>query len=71
MNKFLRGVVVLILLIVIIFIIQNLSIVPINFLFWSFEVRRIWLVFLLFSAGLLSGCIMMWLMQLQIDMRSK
>jgi len=43
----------------IIFIIQNVAIVKISFLFWSIQMSQALLMFLLFAAGILAG----WLLQ--------
>ena len=40
-----------------IFLIQNLKIVSINFLFWGIDLPRIILVFIVFSVGALFGAI--------------
>lgn len=39
----------------IIFAIQNVASVQIDFLFWSFPIRRVVLLFLVFGAGLILG----------------
>jgi uncharacterized integral membrane protein len=53
------------------FILQNLGRVPVNWLFWSFETRRAWLVLLLFGSGLLSGLLLAWLAGLRRRLRAR
>ncbi len=69
-RKLLAGFVGFILLIIFVFIVQNLSIISIKFLFWSFEIRRVWLVFSLYSAGLVSGLIIAWLLDIKTSMQN-
>jgi len=61
-NKIMTAVVAIIFLLVAVFILQNLTLISVKFLFWSFEIRRFWLVFFLFLAGLVSGLILAWLL---------
>ena len=43
------------LLLVVLFSIQNFAVVEIKFLLWSFEMSRALLYFLIFAVGLISG----------------
>lgn len=53
------------------FILQNLGTVPVNWLFWSFETRRAYLVLLLFGGGFLSGLLLAWLAGLRRHFRAR
>ena len=69
-NKLLIGFFGFIALLIALFILQNLSVIPVKFLFWSFEIRRVWLVFSLYSAGLLSGLILAFLFNLSHSIKN-
>lgn len=51
------------------FLLQNLDTVSIHWLFWSFQVRRAWLVLLLFGTGLVSGLLLAWLLAVRRRLR--
>ena len=53
------------LLVIMLFILQNLSVIEVNLLFWSFEIRQFWLIISLYVAGILTGMILCWLARLQ------
>jgi len=53
------------------FILQNLGTVSVDWLFWSFQTRRAWLVLLLFGTGLVSGLLLAWLLRLRRRLRSR
>ena len=40
---------------VVIFIVQNAAVVEINFLFWSFQISRSLLIFIVICLGIISG----------------
>jgi uncharacterized integral membrane protein len=44
--------------IIVIFIVQNVSVVNIHFLAWSFEMSRVLMMFILFVGGIITGWIM-------------
>jgi len=52
---------------VLIFVIQNASVVEIKYLLWSFEISRALLYFILFSAGIIIG----WLLNSYSRLRKK
>lgn len=43
---------------VVLFIIQNVAIVEVQFLFWSLQISKSLLMFLLFAVGIITGWIM-------------
>lgn len=49
---------VLILLLILIFTLQNATVISINFLFWKFSVSRAMMIFFVFVAGVLTGWIL-------------
>ena len=52
---------------VLIFVIQNASVVEIKYLLWSFEISRALLYFILFSAGIIIG----WLLNSYSKLKKK
>jgi uncharacterized integral membrane protein len=54
--KFVTGVILGIM--VVLFIIQNLEIVEISFLFWTLSISRALMIFLVFSVGVILGIIL-------------
>jgi uncharacterized integral membrane protein len=44
--------------VIVIFIVQNVTVVNIHFLAWSFEMSRVLMMFILFVGGIITGWIM-------------
>ena len=51
--------------IMVIVVIQNITMVKINFLFWTFSMSRFLVIFLLFTIGFIAG----WLLRSQLLLR--
>ncbi len=51
--------------IMVIVVIQNITMIKINFLFWTFSMSRFLVIFLLFTIGFITG----WLLRSQILLR--
>ena len=67
--KFVTGLILGIL--VVIFIIQNLEIVEISFLFWTLSISRALMIFLIFSVGVILGIILRGFSDKKMDHKSK
>ena len=54
--KFIAGIVFGVLMVI--FIFQNIDVVEINFLFWSFSISRALMIFLIFLTGIILGALL-------------
>jgi putative membrane protein len=53
--QFKMSITLILLLLVVIFTVQNAAVVPVNFLLWKLEISRALLIFFVFGIGVITG----------------